>query len=272
MISVMNLATAFQFLQLPEGASLEDAGASYRRLLKEYHPDRNIDRSEWSHKMTVRLTEAYDAVTIYLQNTGSRVRTQHKPVEEPDSGYSLAMQTRIAKIYDSVLDVLHSYYTLGMDNIYLRQEGTLRYRYRSTIRQLADTVNDLKETLEWPGSALQHEQARAIHGFAAAFYENMLIKPLDHNPIDENEQKAQRLYRQGSNALDSAIRHGVLELKTEGGLICPGARHQAEKSFMLVLAGFARSTHVPLTMIKLYLLRALSGLCEHLEQGQQQSY
>ncbi|GAB6090658.1 J domain-containing protein [Spirochaeta dissipatitropha] len=267
----MNVVTAFQFLQLPEGASIEDAGASYRRLLKEYHPDRNIDRSEWSHKMTVRLTEAYDAVTAYLQSTTSRARTQHKPVQEPDSGYSLAMQTRIAKLYDTVLDVLHSYYTLGMDNIYLRQEGTLRYRYRSTIRSLAAAIDDLNETLEWPGSALQHRQARAIHGFAAAFYENMLIKPLNHEVLAEDERKAQRLYRQGSNALDTAIRHGVLELKTEGGLICPGARHQAEKSFMLVLAGFSRSSHVPITMIKLYLLRALSALCEHLEQGQQQS-
>ncbi|WP_169313510.1 J domain-containing protein [Spirochaeta africana] len=266
----MNVATAFQFLQLPQGASLEDAGASYRRLLKEYHPDRNIERSEWSHKMTVRLTEAYDAVTAYLQDTARQARTQQKPASEPDSGYSLVMQTRIAKLYDIVLDVLHSYYTMGMDNVYLRQEGTLRYRYRATMRRLAATIDDLKETLEWPGSALQHQQARAIHGFAGAFYENMLIKPLDHAVPAGDERKAQRLYHQGSRALDEAIRHGVLELRTERGLICPGARHQAEKSFMLILAGFAKSSHVPLTMIKLYLLRALSALCEHLEQGQQQ--
>ena len=267
----MNVATAFQFLQLPSGASLEDAGASYRRLLKEYHPDRNIDRSEWSHKMTVRLTEAYNAVTAYLQDTSRQARTPRQPADEPDSGYSLAMQTRIGKLYDIVLDVLHSYYTMGMDNIHLRQEGTLRYRYRSTLRRLADTINELTETLEWPGSALQHTQVRVIHGFAGAFYENMLIKPLDQGGMTGDERKAQRLYQQGSLALDNAIRHGVLELRSEGGVICPGARHQAEKSLMLVLAGFAKSTHVPRAMIKLYLLRSLSALCELLEQAQQQT-
>ncbi|MFW6362490.1 MAG: J domain-containing protein [Spirochaeta sp.] len=263
----MNVVTAFQFLQLPEGATLQDAGASYRRLLKEYHPDRNSDRNEWSHKMTVRLTEAYSAVTAYLQETAAQSRPEPKKDHDPDSGYSYAMQTRIAKLYDVILDVIHDYYTMNMDNIYLRQEGILRHRYRSTVRRLAGAVADLQETREWPGSALQHQQARIIHGFAGAFYENMLIKPRAHEVTMGDERKAERLYLQGCTALDNAIRHGILELQSEGGLICPGARHQAEKSFMLILAGFAKSAFVPRTLIKLYLLRALSALCELLEQA-----
>lgn len=266
----MNVATAFQFLQLPTHASIADANASYRRLLMEYHPDRNVERSEWSHQMTVRLTEAYSAVAAYLQNTSGPAPAQPKTHDEPDSGYSLAMQTRIGKLYDVLLDVLHSYYTMGMDNIHLRREGTLRYRYRSTLRQLANVINDLKVTREWPGSALQHGQVSAIHGFAGAFYENMLIKPKQHKVPDSNGRKAHRLYIQGSQSLDQAISQGLLELQLERGLICPGTRHQAEKCFMLILSSFPRSQVVPETMIKLYLLRAFSALCEIIEKGAQQ--
>lgn len=263
----MNVTAAFQFLQLHEQASIEEASASYRRLLKEYHPDRNSDRSEWSHKMTVRLTEAYSAVTAYIQNTPVESPTQQESETEPDSGYSLAMQTRIAKLYDVLLDVLHSYYTYGLDNVYLRQEGTLRHRYRSLLRKLSQTVAELQVTQNWPGSALQHRQAKAIHDFAGALYESMLIKPREQDSFTGDAHKVQMLYRQGSQALDTAIQRGILELQTENGIITPSARNQAEKSFMLILAGFPRSAHVPETLIKLYLLRAFSGLCEHLEQA-----
>ncbi len=35
--------------------TLTDLEASYRHLIKQYHPDRNQDRLQWSHEMTLRL-------------------------------------------------------------------------------------------------------------------------------------------------------------------------------------------------------------------------
>ena len=258
----MNVDSAFKFLNITETASLEEVNASYRRLLMEYHPDRNTERKEWSHQMTIRLTEAFTAVSIYLQNRKYPIKTDEP---EPDSGYSLAMQARIGGLYDLLLNYLHSYYTGGMNNLYLREEGTLRHHYKATLRRLAQTVCNLQRTREWPGSALQHGQAKTIYDFASAFYEHMLIRPKEKTVLVGDDLRAEKLYHAGSLALDTSIRKGVLKLESSQGLICPAARHLAEQNFMLVLSSYPDSSYIPETLIKLYLLRSLSALCEHLE-------
>lgn len=275
---MMNVSSAFKFLNLRETASQAEANASYRRLLKEYHPDRNTHRSEWSHTMTVRLTEAYDAVSSYISSIRAEdaeaqdsqaqdARQESREAEtEPDSGYSITMQVRIGNLYDQLLHHVHDYYTGGMNNVHLRQEGTMRHRFRALLRRLANTVEDLRLTMEWPGSSLQHSQVHAIHDFAAAFYENMLIKPRQPETLTRDEAKSQTLYRNGSLSMDNAIRKGILELEQKNGLITPGSRHQAEQSFMLLLSSYSRSIFVADTLIKLYLLKAFSALCEFLEE------
>ncbi len=266
----MDVTEAYEFLELDEYASVEDVSASFRRLLKEYHPDRNMDRGEWSHQMTVQLTEAYAAVTDYLRKSPPPSRTRHEERDFRDSGYSVAMQLRIADLYDALLDQVFVYYNHGMDNVYLRQEGTLRYRFRSTIRQTSAVVEALRETEEWPGSTLQYRQLAAILDFASAFYENMLIKPKNHEVYAGPEQKAVRLYRQGSDALDHAIRDGLLNSGLENGKVSPGGRQMAERSFMLIISSFPTSVHVPETLIKLYLVRSFSHLCTFLEAAEYQ--
>jgi DnaJ-domain-containing protein 1 len=49
-------------LELPSGASFEDIKKSYKRLMKQYHPDRFInDRTKYDSavKLAARLNEAY---------------------------------------------------------------------------------------------------------------------------------------------------------------------------------------------------------------------
>ena len=212
--------------------------------------------------MTIRLTEAFSAVSSYLQNKTTAVDTVEST---PDSGYSLTMQSRIGGLYDQLLDHLHSYYTAGMNNLYLREEGTLRHRYKATLRHLSQTIQGLQRTQEWPGSATQHHQVKTIGDFAAAFYENMLIKPKEQEVHGGNDLKAEKLYHAGSLALDIAIKRGVLELENNKGLICPGARHRSEQNFMLLLSSYSETSYVSEALIKLYLLKSLSALCEYLE-------
>ncbi|SIQ75747.1 DnaJ domain-containing protein [Alkalispirochaeta americana] len=272
----MDLAEAYEFLQLGAAASSEEVSSSFRRLLKEYHPDRNTSRSEWSHRMTVRLTEAHATVTEYLRREElpwesfiEEPSPEHAPSVETDEGfgYSLTLQGHIAELYDLLLDQIHDYYNYGMEKLHLREEGALRYRYRRTLRQMTDIVEGLALAAEWPGSALQYRQVGAIRDFAAAFYENMLIRPKKQQVFLGEDQKACQLYRQGADALDQSIREGVLGLQMEGGRVCPAARDMAERSFMVILARFPRSPHTAETLIKLYLLRALTGLCSFLESA-----
>ena len=263
----MTVNSAFKFLKIPKDAPLSEASASYRRLLKEYHPDRNTERSEWSHQMTIQLTEAFTAVSVHLQQASIAVADEESEIgdDEPDAGYSLGMQTRLGGLYDILLNQLHNYYINGMNNLYLRTEGTLFHQYKATLRRLQQTVETLKLTQQWAGSFFQHRQLKTIYDFAVAFYENMLIKPKEQEVPAGNDLRAQKLYQAGALALDTAIQRGVLQLENANGLICPGARDQAKKNFMLLLSNHPDSSYFTETLIKLYLLQSLARLCEHLE-------
>jgi curved DNA-binding protein CbpA len=236
---MMKVSAAYEILQLEQSASAEEINASYRRLLMEYHPDRNVDRADWSHQMTIRLTEAYEAVLTYIESLEAsealRKAAEEEQLrgseaeEEADSGYSLGTQAQIAGLYDQILDQIHSYYNEGMDKIYLRQEGSMRQRYRAVLRRLTHIIERLAMAAEMPGSNIQHKQINAIGGFCQAFYESMLIKPKEHTVFAGADAKSQKLYRLGSASLDRAIYRGLLKMEREQGLICPGARSAAEK-------------------------------------------
>ncbi len=270
MKKVMKVSAAYEILQIEQSASPAEINASYKRLLIKYHPDLNSHRSDWSHQMTIRLTEAYQAILAYQESleasAESRENEESQPESTQDSGYSLGTQARIANIYDMILDLIHSYYVEGMDKIYLRQEGSMRQRYRALMRKLSHVIESLALCGEMPGSAIQHRQIRGIRDFAQAFYENLLIKPKEHQVYIGDEAKAQKLYRLGSTSLDRAIYRGLLKMERQQGLICPGARSAAEKNLMFLLSNFPKSCYVPETLIKLYLLKALSGLCDEIEK------
>ena len=262
----MNVNSAFKILHVSEAATFDEINASYRRLLKEYHPDKNREHSEWSHRMTIRLTEAFKAVSAHLREKPEQEKPEKiipDTAAEPDSGYSLAMQARIAALYDTLLEHLYKYYSEGMDNLYLREEGTLRQHYRLTLRRLEQTIHDFRGTHEWPGSAHQHHQVKIITDFATSFYENMLIKPREQEA--GNNLKAEKLYEDGTLALDTSIKRGILTLEHIQGLICPAARYRAEQNFILLLTTYYDSPYVSDTLVKLLLLKAFSALCEQLE-------
>ena len=271
---------AFRILELSTGATLEDVSGSFRRLLKLYHPDRNLDRVEWSHRKTVELTQAYEAATDFLRSSEAphnfTATATAQPVYEPshsethqsatDLGYSVSLQLRLATEFDLLLDQLYSYYSFGLDKIHLRTEGSLRYRYRNTLRRLSKVIQNLIELREWPGSENQYSQVDLVHSFAAAFYENMLIKPHPNQVPVGNERKAYQFYRQGSESLDEAIKARLFDdFRTRQN--SPASRSTAERAFMLILAHFPKSPYTAETLIKYYLLEAFGKLCEVLDEA-----
>lgn len=280
---VMNLSAAYDILELQRPATIEDVSVSFRRLLKQYHPDRNIDRSEWSHAMTVRLNEAYEvAITHLKENNGTdpaREEPPDSPVDlrqgefdfdfdpwqdaEEDSGYSVSLHARMGSLFDLLLDQVYAYYTYGLDNLYLRSEGTLRYRYRTTVRRLNALITDLRACLDWPGSARQRVQVKAVVTFATGFYENALIKAQDHAVLGGEERKAYRLYRSGAEALDQAIKRALFgrHFNGHGGHSSP--RSVCEQSLVLLMAQYPKSRFIAEALIKMYLLQGYDALVEH---------
>jgi curved DNA-binding protein CbpA len=209
---MMKVSAAYEILQLEQSASAEEINASYRRLLMEYHPDRNVDRADWSHQMTIRLTEAYEAVLTYIESLEAsealrkaaeeEQRRGSEAEEEADSGYSLGTQAQIAGLYDQILDQIHSYYNEGMDKIYLRQEGSMRQRYRAVLRRLTHIIERLAMAAEMPGSNIQHKQ---INGLRLP----VRVQPLRQRHLRDRLQEGQ-MHLPSGGALQGDLRQGRL--------------------------------------------------------------
>ncbi len=291
----MDIAVAFKVLELSNGATLEDVSLSFRRLLKIYHPDRNLDRTEWSHERTVELNEAYLAATDYLRNGGDTVAvdepitetadvygsgvgrqrsgyttdesqyTERADESQVDPAYSVTLQMRLAAEYDLLLDQLFVFYSFGLENLHLRSEGSFRYRFRTIFKQLRNVVARFQELKQWPGSKIQRHQVTTVHAFAAAFYENLLIKPHSHQVLSGNEYRAYRLYRQGSETLDDAIRARLFGNQLGNKAPYPATLSTCERALMLVVAHYPKCQYTPETLIKLYLLETFNRLCDVLD-------
>ena len=60
-------------LEVPYGSDLKTVKASYRRLMRQYHPDRYADDSEMEElatELSQELTRAYHAIKNYLERGG----------------------------------------------------------------------------------------------------------------------------------------------------------------------------------------------------------
>jgi DnaJ-domain-containing protein 1 len=58
-------------LEVPYGSDLETVKKSYRRLMKEYHPDRysgDPEMQELATELTQELTRAYEAIKNHLES------------------------------------------------------------------------------------------------------------------------------------------------------------------------------------------------------------
>lgn len=67
MTKFQELDTARKVLELDKSADMASIKSNYRRLLSEWHPDRNIHKREECHKKTQEIVGAYQTITQYCQ-------------------------------------------------------------------------------------------------------------------------------------------------------------------------------------------------------------
>jgi DnaJ-domain-containing protein 1 len=63
------LASYYRMLELPYGAPLYNVKASYKRLMKKYHPDKyqSDEQRETATELVKKLNEAYGELTKHLE-------------------------------------------------------------------------------------------------------------------------------------------------------------------------------------------------------------
>ena len=73
----------YEVLSISTTASLTEIQQSYRKLAREYHPDRNLDNIEFSTKIFCRISEAYSVLSdeVLRSNYDNKLKStvEHDP-------------------------------------------------------------------------------------------------------------------------------------------------------------------------------------------------
>ena len=66
--SAQTLLKAKSLLGLPETCSLYEIKARYKKLMKKWHPDKNLENPEEAHTMSILIIDAYKTIIEYTSS------------------------------------------------------------------------------------------------------------------------------------------------------------------------------------------------------------
>ena len=84
----MTVHAAYDILSLPHNATARDLVLAYRRLVKRYHPDYNVDRQAWSTEKMTSINLAYETVRAVLSSPETEARAGRRSADhEPGTTF-----------------------------------------------------------------------------------------------------------------------------------------------------------------------------------------
>jgi curved DNA-binding protein CbpA len=285
----MTIRDAYTLFKLSDTSTERELAASYRRLVKHYHPDNNANRLDWAHRRMTQINQAYALVCDHMRDgmtqavggaagvddadasargwarAGADENFNHDPGPWRERQPSVDELTHAGVALDEVLDGVYMYYQYGLQNIHRRYEGVTRLRYRKTIRHLKAGARHLQNHMEQYGPTLrQTEDIHKLSVFSRSFLRNVAIDKYYIPSSNSREAKAYRHYRAGSEYLDSAIQQILFGEQFTPGLARShsGSLYVSSHELVTVLVNYRDSTWIPETMIKLDLLDAFSAAAE----------
>jgi len=255
----VNPEQALRLFRLPTTATLRDLNASYRKIARKYHPDYNPERREWAHEAMIKINAAYDAALEYLASI--RYSEIEARLDQEIQAHDRFMEL-FAAVANSILEGIFIYYQYGLENVFVRQHGVPRFRYRVAIRKVATGVSQL-ERLQSPNT-IDAETLEIFTSFSVAFLQCMRMTR-SHNPsAGARESAAYRHYEAGSRLLDQAIQRLLFcdELPSTRRMAAPHSLAVSHAELMKVLTEHGESSWVSESAIKVY----LQGAVEKLEE------
>ncbi|MFW5683845.1 MAG: DnaJ domain-containing protein [Spirochaetota bacterium] len=249
--------SALKLFRVSSASTLRELNTAYRRLVRKYHPDYNPTRLAWAHDAMVRINAAYDVAVDYLASV------RYEEVQARLDGEIRAhdqFSAVFARIANTVLDGVFTYYQYGLENPHQRTSGTPRIRYRSAVRRITEALDQL-DRLEAPNE-FDAETLEIFTAFGRAFLECMQLNRLHIPSSSRVEQAAYERYREGSSALDAAIRRAFFrdELSSRKELASPQALAVSLNEYMAIVTKYPGASWVSETALKLCLLDAFQAL------------
>ncbi len=245
----MDIEQALDFLGLSPSISTEALNSTFRKLAKKYHPDFNQGKEKWAHGKMTQLNLAYETALKFLTSQGEVKESGKKTYDVPFSA-------RFNQAVQMVLGGILIYYQYGLENVHLRKEGSRRFRYRESLRQLERGITHLEALKPSALLDMQRENLELFINFSRAFLQNMLIEKFFVPSGIEIEHRAFRHYVEGCSLLDYAIKDaffGDRLIRIRSGSFYQKISLSYEE-FLVIIARYHQSSWVPESILKIYLL------------------
>ncbi len=287
----MELHSAFHILGVKPDCDSGQLSKAFRTAVKQYHPDFNAERLEWSHEMMTRLNPAYAVAVEHLRNReaavpgGRSFRTSHptagsnghshSPHKEappaggtysddhaPHSDRNPRFDTYFPEYCDEVIEALYLYYQYGLENLHLRNEGNLRFRYRSALKKLLKAAEKLSQLESLELSPREKLELEGYLRFSLAFLRCAKGGIIFMPSLGNFETKAHRHYEHASRILDNAIKRAFFDnhFPTPSNSLSQESLSLCEQELLIVRGGYAESRYYEDAGFKLRLVERLGFL------------
>jgi len=262
----MDLNKALRLLKLNPQCTLKELNDSFRKLAKKHHPDSNRGREEWAHKAMTELNLAYEMVLDHVTMPSVGIREEKPPStrERVRTQYQILFSRSIRQ----VLDGIYTYYQYGLENVRLRHEGTRKFRFRDSVRDVQDGLKKLEELQTLPKSDSATGRLQIFTDFSKAFLQNMLIDNYTAPIGRPVEQIAYRYFRNGSAHLDYAIKDALFGdelLPVRSGSYAQKMKLGREQ-LMVVVSKYYNVGCVSEALLKIYLLEVFSKVVQVMQK------
>ncbi|TVR91081.1 MAG: J domain-containing protein [Spirochaetaceae bacterium] len=284
----MELHSAFHILGVKPDCDSGELSKAFRTAVKQYHPDFNAERLEWSHEMMTRLNSAYAVAVEHLRRRGKGIPTDgyfhdsstssgpnghshsrnegSTQAEQTHAAWSESPSERNPKFdahfpgyCDEVIEALYLYYQYGLENLHLRNEGNLRFRYRTTLKRLLKAAEKLSHLEVLELSARERLELEGYLRFSLAFLRCAKGGIVFMPSLGNYETKAHRHYNHASRILDNAVKRAFFDnhFLTPSNSLSQETLSLCEQELLIVRGGYAESRYYEDAGFKLRLVERL---------------
>ena len=172
----MEIRRAMALFRIRDRVPMEELNASFRGLVKKYHPDKVRDYPDWAHERMAEINDAYETLASWIsrpQETAGRPKAEPRPEPAAEAETDTlrahdvpSLEGRDAAAFDAActrfLDGLGLYFQYGLDNPAYRVEGVRRFRFREALRSAMRGRDELEEC----AAATGHPTVRSVARFS----------------------------------------------------------------------------------------------------------